>query len=126
MAEYGADSVTVTYAATPTSSTTDLNRTLTQTHASPTKHMAERVTTATGGTTVATMANFTTIESLYVWNRDATNYVTFTYGTAAAASQTQKLLAGQWCKINSLTVATSLVFTANSSSVIVDILGIGT
>lgn len=126
MAEYGSDSATVNYAATSALSPPDLQRTLTQVHASPTKFLAERVTTVTGGTTVASMANFTTIESLYVWNRDATNYVTFTYATGAASGQTQKLLAGQWCKINSLTVATSLVFTANTASVIVDLLGIGT
>jgi hypothetical protein len=129
MADYSRAEVTVSYGATSALQTPDLEKTFTSVPTSPTKFKFLKFSAATGGGTTVDLGEFTTIQELYFYNSDSSNYVTGTYredGDSGAADRTFKCVAGQWLKLVQLVPGNDLVCVANSSACVCEVLVIGT
>lgn len=93
----------------------------------PAEHLYQRLSAVTGGGTGIDQSQFLTIAELYLWNRDATNYVTITYTCASTSiSQQHKVIAGQWIKLVDVKITGSMNIIANTTACICEIWIVGT
>lgn len=127
MADYYKLTVLSRYSESSDYSDPAINQAQSQELTTPTTYIETQVLSTTGGTTLST-ANFTSLKSLVLTNKDSTNYVTVVYrtGAGAATNQTMKLLAGETCVLKDVTAATNPTLTANTASVEVAVVAVGT
>jgi hypothetical protein len=127
MVDYSKTTTTVRYGEVSDYSDNLVNRSSTFESTTDTKFTEQQFGALTTGTTIS-LAVFTTLSAVKLLNKDPANYVTVTYRTGAgvATTQTMKLLAGQDALLRDVTAATSLVFTANTATVEVELIAVGT
>lgn len=126
MTDYSRSTTTLRYGETSDYSDNLVNRATTFEATTNTRFTEQQFSALTTGTTIS-LASFTTLSVLHLTNKDTANYVTVTYrtGAGAATTQTMKLLAGEDTLLRDVTAATSLVFTANTATVEVELVGFG-
>lgn len=91
----------------------------------PDEWFHRRIEADTGGTTVA-ISTYASMTGVFAYNRDSTNYVTVNFATAAIASVTIRLDAGEFFFSPDILPTTAITLTANTAAVVVDLYTAGT
>ena len=123
MTDYAKIQVSIVYSPNSDYSSPIYHRLFESTY-TPSEVQIQRVSVATGGTTVE-LGSFTTPTTVIVKNTDATNYVTAAFTNAASSSQSQVIALGETAVFPDVKASGDLVLTANTAAVVCDVVILG-
>src|SRR5690242_5642559 len=112
---------TLTYGSSSAAADTEEQRVFRSAPTLPTMRDRTKHSMATAGTS-CDLSMYNAVAEFYVWNRDASNYVTLDYRCLSTdATQYQKIPAGQWVKITDIKPSGNVNITANTAACICEI-----